>query len=75
MNTKHFNEKLSSIWSIADLLRGSYCPDQYQNVMPHMTVPRRFYCVLEMTKNKVIAKQKKISAVMTGKIDFCMEVT
>ena len=54
MNT--FNDKTSFIWSVADLLRGPYRPNQYKDVMLPMTVLRRLDCVLEPTKEKVLAK-------------------
>ncbi|MFV9632004.1 MAG: type I restriction-modification system subunit M N-terminal domain-containing protein, partial [Methanosarcinales archaeon] len=50
----NFNEKVSFIWSVADLLRGPYRPNQYKDVMLPLTVLRRLDCVLEPTKDKVI---------------------
>ena len=51
------HQELSNfIWQIADLLRGPYRPPQYERVMLPMTVLRRFDCVLEPTKAKVLAK-------------------
>ncbi|HNR88563.1 MAG TPA: class I SAM-dependent DNA methyltransferase [Spirochaetota bacterium] len=47
------------IWQIADLLRGPYRPPQYERVMLPMTVLRRFDCVLEPTKEKVLAEHNK----------------
>src|SRR5215218_5579604 len=47
------------IWQIADLLRGPYRPPQYERVMLPMTVLRRFDCVLERTKQKVVAEHGK----------------
>ena len=43
------------IWQIADLLRGSYHPPQYERVMLPMTVLRRFDVVLAPTISKVLA--------------------
>jgi len=43
------------IWQVADLLRGPYRPPQYERVMLPLTVLRRFDCVLEPTKPKVLA--------------------
>src|SRR5687767_8637182 len=48
------------IWQIADLLRGPYRPPQYERVMLPMTVLRRFDCVLEATKDQVVARYKQI---------------
>lgn len=52
----HFGEKVSFIWSVADLLRGPYRPNQYKDVMLPLTVLRRLDCVLESTKEKVLEK-------------------
>ncbi|MBI4677788.1 MAG: SAM-dependent DNA methyltransferase [Elusimicrobia bacterium] len=52
----NFNEKANFIWSVADLLRGPYRPNQYKDVMLPMTVLRRLDCVLEPTKEKVLQK-------------------
>ena len=57
----NFGEKVSFIWSVADLLRGPYRPNQYKDVMLPMTVLRRLDCVLERTKDKVLQRQKKLS--------------
>jgi type I restriction enzyme M protein len=54
----NFQDKVSFIWSVADLLRGPYKPNQYKDVMLPMTVLRRLDCVLEPTKEKVLAKYK-----------------
>ena len=51
----NFGEKVSFIWSVADLLRGPYRPNQYKDVMLPMTVLRRLDCVLEPTKDRVLA--------------------
>ncbi len=42
------------IWSIANKLRGSYMPDKYGDVIIPMTILRRFECILEPTKDKVL---------------------
>ena len=54
------NEKANFIWSVADLLRGPYRPNQYKDVMLPMTVLRRLDCVLEPTKDAVLAKLKSM---------------
>jgi len=53
---KNFGDKVSFIWSVADLLRGPYKPAQYGRVILPLTVLRRLDCVLEPTKEKVLAK-------------------
>ncbi|MBW1996040.1 MAG: SAM-dependent DNA methyltransferase, partial [Deltaproteobacteria bacterium] len=55
-----FSEKVSFIWSVADLLRGPYKPAQYGQVMLPMTVLRRLDCVLEPTKEKVLKKLESL---------------
>ena len=52
----NFSEKVSFIWSVADLLRGPYKPHQYGRVILPLTVLRRLDCVLEPTKAKVLEK-------------------
>lgn len=56
----NFNGKVGFIWSVADLLRGPYRPNQYKDVMLPMTVLRRLDCVLEPTKDAVLAKLKTL---------------
>jgi type I restriction enzyme M protein len=55
----NFSDKVSFIWSVADLLRGPYRPNQYKDVMLPLTVLRRLDCVLEPTKDKVLAELKR----------------
>lgn len=50
------HELANFIWNIADLLRGPYRPPQYERVMLPLVVLRRFDCVLETTKAKVLAE-------------------
>ncbi|HUZ36887.1 MAG TPA: type I restriction-modification system subunit M N-terminal domain-containing protein [Streptosporangiaceae bacterium] len=47
------------IWSVADLLRGDYRRSEYGRVILPMTVIRRLDCVLEPTKNKVLAVREQ----------------
>ncbi len=56
----NFGEKVNFIWSVADLLRGPYRPNQYKDVMLPMVVLRRLDCVLEPTKDVVLAKAKTL---------------
>lgn len=65
----NFNEKVSFIWSVADLLRGPYRPNQYKDVMLPLTVLRRLDCVLEPTKDKVLEAKKKWSGKGKGVLD------
>ena len=48
----------SFIWSVADLLRGEYKQSDYGKVILPFTVLRRLDCVLEATKEAVLAEKK-----------------
>jgi len=65
----NFGEKVSFIWSVADLIRGPYRPNQYKDIMLPMTVLRRLDCVLEPTKDKVLEQQKKLSGGKVKNVD------
>lgn len=52
----------SFIWSVADLLRGDYKQSEYGKVILPFTVLRRLDCVLEPTKEAVLAEKKKREA-------------
>ena len=57
------NPNLSSfIWSVADLLRGDYKQSEYGKVILPFTVLRRLDCVLEPTKEAVLAEKLKREA-------------
>ncbi len=56
----NFGEKVGFIWSVADLLRGPYRPNQYKDIMLPMTVLRRLDCVLEPTKEKVLDRHNSL---------------
>jgi type I restriction enzyme M protein len=53
------------IWSVADLLRGDYKQSEYGKVILPLTVIRRLDCVLELTKQAVLDKNKRL----TGRIE------
>jgi type I restriction enzyme M protein len=65
----NFSDKVSFIWSVADLLRGPYRPNQYKDVMLPMTVLRRLDCVLESTKDKVLSKLKSLQGGKFEKVE------
>ncbi|HQX53852.1 MAG TPA: type I restriction-modification system subunit M N-terminal domain-containing protein, partial [Planctomycetaceae bacterium] len=54
----NFQEKVSFIWSVADLLRGDYKQSEYGKVILPLTVMRRLDCVLEPKKDAVLEKAK-----------------
>jgi len=58
--SQNHQEHIGLIWSIANLLRGPYRPPQYRRVMLPMTVLRRLDCVLEPTKDAVLAEYSRI---------------
>ena len=66
-NVESIKQQGDVIWSIANLLRGPYRPPQYRRVMLPLTVLRRLDCVLEKSKDDVIALHKKLKA--EGKYD------
>lgn len=52
----YFQDKVSFICSIAEILRGIYKPENYGKVILPLVVLRRFNCVLENTKEDVLIK-------------------
>lgn len=56
----NFQEKVSFIWGIAELLRGPYKKEQYGDVILPFAVLRRFDCVLEPTKKAVLDKYEQL---------------
>lgn len=59
---KNFQEKVSFIWSIAELLRGPYRPEDYGDVILPMAVLRRFDAVLADTKEDVLRENEKYAS-------------
>lgn len=62
MLTERHKEIAGKIWEIANRLRGPYRPPQYRLVMLPMVVLRRLDCVLEPTKDAVLAKHAQLLA-------------
>ena len=61
--THQSHEQLKgTIWDIANRLRGPYRPPQYRLVMLPMIVLRRLDCLLEPTKDAVLAKHAELLA-------------
>ena len=56
----NFGDKVSFIWSVADLLRDAFKRSKYPDVILPLTVLRRLDCVLEPTKDKVLAAHAKL---------------
>lgn len=60
--TANTTNLINFVFDIANKLRGPYRPPQYRKVMLPMTVLRRLDCVLEPTKEQVLAEHKKLKA-------------
>lgn len=58
----NFQDKVSFIWSIAEVLRGPYKPEDYGKVILPLAVLRRFDCVLEGTKDEVLVNFEKFKS-------------
>lgn len=57
---ERFSEKVTFIWSIAELLRGDFKAFEYGKVILPFVVLRRLDCVLEPTKDKVLAEASRL---------------
>lgn len=55
----NFQDKVSFIWSIAEVLRGPYKPEDYGKVVLPLAVLRRFDSVLADTKEEVLTSYEK----------------
>ena len=55
----NFQEKISFIWDLADLLRGVYKRNEYQKVILPFTVLKRFDCTLSDSKQNVLEAYNK----------------
>lgn len=65
MLTERHQEITDKIWEIANRLRGPYRPPQYRLVMLPIVVLRRLDCVLEPTKDAVLAEYARLQAAHT----------
>ncbi|MGB8347086.1 MAG: class I SAM-dependent DNA methyltransferase [Ktedonobacteraceae bacterium] len=61
----NFSDKVSFIWSIADLIRDAFKRSKYQDVILPFTVLRRIDCVLQPTKAHVL----EVNARWKGKLE------
>jgi len=69
MDMINFRETANFIWSVADLLRGDYKQSDYGKIILPLTVLRRLDCVLEPTKEKVLAYLPKVQTTNVQNID------
>ena len=60
MSVQNHSQMANFIWSICNLLRGPYKRNEYRKVILPLTVLRRFDCILETTKEKVLAECEKL---------------
>ena len=58
--TANSNNLAADIWSLADLLRGDFKQSQYGRVILPFALLRRLECVLEASKENVLAENMKI---------------
>ena len=56
------NNLAAYIWSLADLLRGDFRQSQYGRIILPFTLLRRLECVLEESKDEVLAQVEKVQA-------------
>ncbi len=59
MNGETHSQLASFIWSICNLLRGPYKRNEYRKVILPLTVLRRFECLLEPTRQKVLDEHQE----------------
>ncbi|MET8089796.1 class I SAM-dependent DNA methyltransferase [Micromonospora sp. NPDC005220] len=74
MSTKH-QELAKFIWSVADLLRGDYKQSEYGRVVLPLTVLRRLDCVLEPTKDAVLARHAQLKDMGVQNMDPVLRKT
>ena len=55
MNQEKINNNASFIWSVAELLRGDFKQSEYGKVILPFVILRRLDCLLERTKDEVVA--------------------
>jgi type I restriction enzyme M protein len=60
MTVRTHRQLANFIWSICNLLRGPYKRNEYRKVILPLTVLRRFDCLLEPTKEKVLKEHRKL---------------
>lgn len=60
MSVQTHQQTANFIWSICNLLRGPYKRNEYRKVILPLTILRRFDCILEPTKSKVLDEFNKL---------------
>lgn len=62
MSDNNFSQTAAFLWSIADLLRGDFKQSLYGRIILPFTLLRRLECVLEESKDAVLAQAEKLKA-------------
>ena len=60
MSVQTHQQTANFIWSICNLLRGPYKRNEYRKVILPLTILRRFDCILEPSKDEVLAEFDKL---------------
>ncbi|NNM66453.1 MAG: N-6 DNA methylase, partial [Spirochaetales bacterium] len=60
MSVQTHQQTANFIWSICNLLRGPYKRNEYRKVILPLTILRRFDCILEPSKAKVLVEFDKL---------------
>ncbi|WP_262285525.1 class I SAM-dependent DNA methyltransferase [Micromonospora sp. MA102] len=69
------DDLVNLIWSLADLLRGDYRQPEYGRVILPFTLLRRLDCVLEPTKEAVLARHKQLKDMGLRNVDPVLRKT
>ncbi|MDA8309630.1 MAG: class I SAM-dependent DNA methyltransferase [Actinomycetota bacterium] len=72
--TVNHSDKVNFIWSVKEVLRDHYKRHQYGEVILPFCLLRRLDCVLEPTKDKVIAKAATLSGDLDAQADLLAHV-
>lgn len=67
MANYNFHQTAAFIWSVSDLLRGAFKQSQYGRVILLFTLLRRLECMLEPTKDFVVAEFDRIKHINLSK--------
>ncbi|PYG50988.1 type I restriction enzyme M protein [Pantoea sp. AG1095] len=62
MSNHNFSQTAAFLWSVADLLRGDFKQSLYGRIILPFTLLRRLECVLEESKEAVLAQAEKLKA-------------
>lgn len=60
MSDNKFSQTAAFLWSVADLLRSDFKQSLYGGIILPFTLLRRLECVLEESKDTVLAQAEKL---------------